>query len=385
MLSETIKTGFSRMNFVQLHNLIDYCLQKEEHIPKKHLSFVTYNCEKISEYIDILETKIPPKPIYSPPKAMDDYKKESEIRISAKREEYEQKNASKNKLIKESVILINELEIQLAKYQNEVSKISSESPVYNRLMYWKLKMQDRNQNLDKLDITKIEAEIEKIKKRIRLAQELQWKLEDSKLEKKLFDVFIETESRWLSMKELENPEKHTQKEYEIKVNQYNAQKKNLLKIIEKMRSDLINFIPRKVSAQTLNSTQVLNWKLLPTGAIPFHYLKNYLQEVSKSSREEFDLEKIEKIISLDADKIYCGIDDFNGYLVFLFEEIELAVLDCPQKGNAIYIFGEDWKTLSRLSKSELLNYYPNKTKRIIHRGDWFERLKLILQTHQKNS
>jgi hypothetical protein len=67
--------------------------------------------------------------------------------------------------------------------------------------------------------------------------------------------------------------------------------------------------------------------------------------------------------------------------VVYFEKIKTAVLDCPVKGNAIYIFGKDWKELSSLSKYELLTYHPNKTKRIIHRGDWFEKLKRILQNY----
>lgn len=182
--------------------------------------------------------------------------------------------------------------------------------------------------------------------------------------------------------------KQNEQEFNIKLNECkNSYEKNLknyensipARIVRRLRSDIAHF-----NSYALNA-QKLNWKLLPTGEKSFQKLKDYLQNSSKLSSVEFDFERIDKIISLKANQIYYGIDEFEGYLVFYFEDIKKAVLDCPTKGNAIYIFGEDWKNLSRLSKSKLLNYYPNKTKRIIHKGDWFEKLKFQLKTYSENS
>ncbi len=119
--------------------------------------------------------------------------------------------------------------------------------------------------------------------------------------------------------------------------------------------------------------------------MPFNQIEKYLHNLSKSKDSEFDYEKINKIVSLKADEIYCGTDQFEGYLVFYFKRINIAILDCPRKGNAIYIFGEDWKTLSHLTKFDLLNYHSDKIERVIHRGDWFERLELFLKNRKRSS
>lgn len=81
--------------------------------------------------------------------------------------------------------------------------------------------------------------------------------------------------------------------------------------------------------------------MLPPGKMPFCQIEEYLQNNLKFNRNDLDYKRIEKIVTLKADKIYCGNDDFDGYLVFYFEKIKIAILDCPRKGNAVYIFGSD--------------------------------------------
>ena len=49
--------------------------------------------------------------------------------------------------------------------------------------------------------------------------------------------------------------------------------------------------------------------------------------------------------------------------------------------NAAYIFREDWGILSRLSKTELLNYHSSEVERVIHDpdGHWQFRLRACLR------
>lgn len=81
---------------------------------------------------------------------------------------------------------------------------------------------------------------------------------------------------------------------------------------------------------------------------------------------------------LERDGCYVGADEFDGYVVFTFPYTEKALLERPVYGNAIYVLGADWKRLSRLSKGELLADHTHGITKIVHRSDWFERVKAVL-------
>jgi hypothetical protein len=127
----------------------------------------------------------------------------------------------------------------------------------------------------------------------------------------------------------------------------------------------------------------VNWKLLPKGSYPFDKVLKHFEELSRRKKyqhQEYDVARLHRINSLSPDEIYVGNDEFEGYVVFYFAQIKTAVLDCPLTGNAIYVFGENWKTLSRLTKSALINRRASGFHRIVHNGEWFSRLKSLLVT-----
>jgi hypothetical protein len=92
-----------------------------------------------------------------------------------------------------------------------------------------------------------------------------------------------------------------------------------------------------------------------------------------------------RIHSLGPNETYVGIAEFEGYVVSCFSRAATAVLDCPVMGNAIYVFGENWKYLSRLTKSDLLNGRRRDFDRIIHNGEWFLRLKSLVSTRESRA
>lgn len=130
----------------------------------------------------------------------------------------------------------------------------------------------------------------------------------------------------------------------------------------------------------------LNWRLLPPGANPFSHILQHYEQLSKHHPEAgYDLERLHKAYSLNPDETYVGLDEFQGYVVFYFQNSATAVLDCPITGNAIYVFGENWKTLARLTKAELLNGRRSEVERIIHRGSWFVRLKATVMRRKREA
>ena len=412
MLAKEIKESLEKMEFGELRRLIDHCLNNNEIIDKKNLSFVTQNTDKLLEYVDILEAK--KKPLYSPSQfilanstklqSLSELKKESEQLIKAKEnmilakeKEYEQITAT----LKQSLFAIenqqNEIKEELDACQEKLNKMMSESPVYKRLLYWSAKMQGSNLGEDTLNAERnLTVKIDNLKTILIFFEKKSKSLKHFTKDEKTrisssinaLNLLVKAQKARNFKEEIESQKAYAERELNIKLNKYKSSFNSILKsyensisarIIRRLRSDTTNFNSYILTAQKLN------WKLLPTGEMTFNQLREYIEEISRYSENEFDAEKIEKIFSLNADKIYCGNDDFDGYLVFYFEKIKIAVLDCPRKGNAIYIFGEDWKKLSRLSKFELLNYHTEKTERIIHRGDWFERLETLLKTRRRKS
>ena len=119
--------------------------------------------------------------------------------------------------------------------------------------------------------------------------------------------------------------------------------------------------------------------MLPAGRHPFAEILGCLKGSHSYIYDiKYDEKRLEKIYSLTPTATYIGSDEFKGYIAFYFDEIQMAVLDCHIIGNAIYVMDGDWQSLSRLSKSGLLDNYPNKVTRIIHAGAWFLRLKSLL-------
>jgi hypothetical protein len=91
-----------------------------------------------------------------------------------------------------------------------------------------------------------------------------------------------------------------------------------------------------------------------------------------NSRNNLDLERLENIFTLEPRRVYEGLHDFREYLAFEFDS-NLAILDSPIVGNALYLLRGDWRELSRLSKSELLQSHLALVTRLVHKGDWFGR------------
>lgn len=122
----------------------------------------------------------------------------------------------------------------------------------------------------------------------------------------------------------------------------------------------------------------VQWKLLPPGKAPFSKIIERFRHLSRENTGAvYDMDRLDRIYSLKPSETFMGIDEFQGYVAFRFGT--KTALDCPIIGNAIYVFGENWKTLSRLTKSELLTGRRRDVERIVHKGDWFARLKASLK------
>ncbi len=155
------------------------------------------------------------------------------------------------------------------------------------------------------------------------------------------------------------------------------------RIVRRINEDIDIYLKR---GGTRFGAKKLNWKLLPKGKQPFKKLLEHFERISKQPAPiVFDIDRLYKVYSLRPDDVFVGIDEFQGYVVFYFGSAETAILDCPVTGNAIYVFGENWKSLSYLTKTALLSGRGRDVTRIVHYGAWFSRLQTLLQSRRSRA
>lgn len=116
----------------------------------------------------------------------------------------------------------------------------------------------------------------------------------------------------------------------------------------------------------------VNWKIFPSGHLdPDFFINNVNPVLSTLSEEKqkvceyrfnFIIEKEPKFIAI-------GEGGFRGYIVFGFPEKHLYILESLYQGNATYVFDENWETLSKRTKGEILSENLQKD-RFIHRKNW---------------
>ena len=121
----------------------------------------------------------------------------------------------------------------------------------------------------------------------------------------------------------------------------------------------------------------LPWRLLPPGELTNERLRHHYKRLQhRNPHVRYDMERLEEAFSLEPEACYVGTDEFEGYVVFAFARTQAALLECPVYGNAIYVLGPDWRRLSKMSKQDLLSGRPGGVTKIVHRGDWFRRVKM---------
>lgn len=123
----------------------------------------------------------------------------------------------------------------------------------------------------------------------------------------------------------------------------------------------------------------VKWRFLPPGKRPFaEIICNLDKAAKKYGKEIYEIERLTRIEELGPTETWIGDEGFRGYVAFVFVRYNCVVLECPRTNNAAYIFGENWKSLSRLTKSELLNTRQRELERVIHTDGWFFRLTKLL-------
>lgn len=129
-------------------------------------------------------------------------------------------------------------------------------------------------------------------------------------------------------------------------------------------------------------TRHVRWRMLPPGAHPWAAIHTHLSSTLRRcspNTQRVILDRQQAIVGHSPDEQYVGIGGFADYVAYVFKRQGVVVLESIRRGNAIYVFGAEWRTVSQLTKAEILNSHLHLA-RIIHAGDWKKRLARLLDS-----
>jgi hypothetical protein len=132
--------------------------------------------------------------------------------------------------------------------------------------------------------------------------------------------------------------------------------------------------------QPSRASGLLTWEILPPG---WWHNGRYLTGAGTSAKQRAVADDPERIIELEnlAPVAWYVGDSLGTRAYFVAEFKNIAVADCPEYGNALYYYSgaSDWRTVFRRSKPEATRL---GARRILHKGDWRGRLRLVVMRHK---
>jgi len=132
-------------------------------------------------------------------------------------------------------------------------------------------------------------------------------------------------------------------------------------------------------------TVFVTWEILPPGereetiAKILGGFKSPSPEIRKKIEARYAL-----LTKLKPEAFISGTSGFSRYFGAKFSD-SLVVFENLEYGNAIYAMFEDWETLSKLSRIELLKGTRTGFERIVHATGWEKRLIELVQTKVKRA
>jgi hypothetical protein len=124
----------------------------------------------------------------------------------------------------------------------------------------------------------------------------------------------------------------------------------------------------------------LNWTVLPPGRMPWEQLRTHLQPLIQRARkgnQPVIAHRLETINGYGPEFTAVGHGGFDGYVIFGFPERNLYICESRYSGNATYVFGQDWETLSQMTKADILSESLQEA-RLIHRAGWEAHLRRVM-------
>ncbi|TDL30701.1 hypothetical protein E2R51_17095 [Jeotgalibacillus sp. S-D1] len=120
----------------------------------------------------------------------------------------------------------------------------------------------------------------------------------------------------------------------------------------------------------------LGWDVLPTGSMPWEQFKPKLTpllEKSSKGKKKIIADRLESVSKHQPDFHAIGTNGYRGYVIFGFTKLNLYIFETAEYGNATYVFEGDWKTLSGMTKAEIIAGNLHK-HRFVHQEGWTKQI-----------
>ncbi len=120
----------------------------------------------------------------------------------------------------------------------------------------------------------------------------------------------------------------------------------------------------------------VSWEILPRGHWDVDHLKlSVIPRYGVPKRQQQLAEaNLRFLLEHSPGAIAVGEAGFSGYAVYVYDHSNLCLCENSRYGNATYVLPDnDWQSLTRLSKSELLKKLGEES-RIIHDSNWRSRV-----------
>lgn len=126
------------------------------------------------------------------------------------------------------------------------------------------------------------------------------------------------------------------------------------------------------------SIQRVDWELLPRGSGEQVLKRLASGRNPDDARMQVAAERIRVLDSLNHDGFIVGAGRFARYFGAKFGA-RLVALENLEYGNALYVFEEDWETLTQLSRNELIKRRDPSVHRIPHVRGWQSVIRQLLR------
>lgn len=133
---------------------------------------------------------------------------------------------------------------------------------------------------------------------------------------------------------------------------------------------------QNLASFTPPSTRRVNWSMLPPGVKMASGVVDHVRPIIDRLSPTFRgpaIERLTYLADLQPDEIYLGYGGFSGYVAYIFNKVNKAILESVMPDNATYVFGRNWQEMSRLTKSEVLAGDLH-LDRILHTESWLVRV-----------
>jgi len=128
-------------------------------------------------------------------------------------------------------------------------------------------------------------------------------------------------------------------------------------------------------------TMYVDWEILPPGEHDANIAKILAGFKGPAQARDKVIERYTFMMSLKPQLTVVGTNSFRRYFGALFAD-DLVAFENTQYGNAIYVMGGNWQSLSKLSRLELLSHAHAQQQylaRIIHTEGWQDKLRAVLR------